>query len=127
MTPEPPVLSRRLVLAGVLCVVGICGVLFELAQDWTLTLEVLKAREPVSAGTVAFRTQVIRCFGLLGWLGSWCYLGACVWLPVALVRIARGRRDGHRLRLSEACVVAAVAVQLAAVPCAFALTDRLFT
>jgi hypothetical protein len=39
----------------------------------------------------------IMHLGLLGWLGAWGYLAAFAWIPLAIWRVHKLRRQGLRL------------------------------
>ena len=43
-------------------------------------------------------THVIWCPGLLGWLGSWAYMAAWLWLPTVVWQMVRAKRDERTLR-----------------------------
>jgi hypothetical protein len=61
-------------------------------------------------------------FGLLGWVGAWGYMAAFIWMPLAVWRAIRAKRNGVGLQSDERVVLVLVVALFLAVQLLLRLT-----
>jgi hypothetical protein len=98
VTAKQSVLSRRMRLVGWLCAFGIALVVFDLLRFLPqLPVHWWQPEQPVRIdvdGGAQFDFRIMHVDFGLAWLGSWGYLAAFVWIPVAIVKAFRARPHG---------------------------------
>ncbi|MET0555041.1 MAG: hypothetical protein ABW221_18510 [Vicinamibacteria bacterium] len=115
-------LSRRMVVIGAFCALGIAAVLTEMLALLPYLLEEERERAArATTGTgISFEGLSIICPGLIGWLGFWGYLASWVWLPLAVWRVSRSDSTGRRGR--DRLLPLLVALEILALQCVLRLT-----
>ncbi len=113
-------------LVGWLCAFGIALVLFDLllllprlpGQWW-------QPEQPLridANGGAQFDLRIMNVDFGLAWLGSWGYLAAFVWIPVALVKVFRARQNGVTTSPTERIILVLLVVLLCAISALVHLT-----
>jgi len=84
-----------------------------------------QAEQPLrfdASGGAQFDLRIMNVDFGLAWLGSWGYLAAFVWIPIALVRLFRARQHGVPASPTERTILALLIVLLCAVSALVHLT-----
>jgi hypothetical protein len=120
--------TRRMRVVGWLCALGAALLIYDLVtflpylppDCWYP-----EQRPPYNATDMHFRLlHVISVDFGLAWIGQWGYLGALVWIPVAIVRGVRGRGRGLRARSGECLLFVLVCTLVVATSALVHLTLR---
>jgi hypothetical protein len=111
------VLTKRMRLAGWLCLLGVTVVVLELV----LFLPHLPARwwhpvqPPFMRGEgMEFDVRAMYVDFGLAWFGSWGYVASFIWLPLALLRVYRGSATGRSPSRGERVILMALPALLVA-------------
>jgi hypothetical protein len=117
MSGERNLLSRWLTVTGWLCAFGVALVIIDAAlllprlpETWWQPEQVTQ----VTSGNALLDLRLMTHMSLWGWAGSWGYLGALVWLPLAVVRIVKGRRHGQSMTRPDRALCTSVLVLVVA-------------
>jgi hypothetical protein len=109
------VLGRSMRIVGWLCAFGTALVIFELGRLLLeLPLEWWHPEQGPGLGASGINLRWMAVDFGLGWIGSWGYIAAFVWVPTAIVKAVRGKRSGVSTTGSERLVFAVVCALLCA-------------
>jgi hypothetical protein len=113
---RPGVLGRRMEIIGWLCAFGTILVIFDLGRlllelptEWWRVVPTVA----VSGHGMDLRMMFVDFF-VPGWIGSWGYMAAFVWVPTATLKAWLGRRRGASSTRSERLVFGVVCALLCA-------------
>jgi hypothetical protein len=116
------VLGKRMRMIGWVCLAGSSLVLFDLVVLLpTMPSAWWGPPRPMGPDGVWDLRIMFVDFGL-GWLGSPGYLGALVWIPLAILSAVRARRRGVVPTLLEWSLFASLAAELILTSCLVHLT-----